>query len=552
MGTTMTIHHFRHSLLGACLTAALLLHGCAMPIAPDDADSVTASSTDKKPANTPGKNRSSPAKGKASTSSKAGEPSITQANQLLKKGDKAAAADMYYRSAFGYPSPQRERIILQAAEITASTGDDRTTASYLKRVPQSALQGESRERYQYIQALLALQNKQANQALGLLPNDLNSLPAGLRDKVLLVRKRAIEMGGTVSASATRNSSPAAAAATTAAVQQPPAVQARPAPAQKLLPASSNKLAVLLPQSGALTTVSKEIFQGIRDAQRPYGDQASARLYDVNPANALAQYQQAVAEGADMVIGPLDKDSLAALLSNPAALTTPILSLNYDNDRPSPAALYQFGLSPEDEARQIAEFTVNRGQRQAIVMVPNSSWGKRLADTFVQTYQARGGKVLMMVNYPNSDSSSYLKQVQGALNSAEGAQMVFLGASPTQARLIRPLLQDQAGLLPVYATSHIFSGRLEKDKDTDLDGIIYTEVPLILQGINNGSLDTLKFPRLYALGADAVLIANNLAGLSRQQTLPGKTGQISLLNDHSIQRRLDFATFINGVPNSLGN
>ena len=473
------------------------------------------------------------------------KPSIKLANRLLADGKKRQAADTYYRAAFTYDSPQRERIILQAAELTAALGATDATNNYLQRVRRSGLNKENYARYQYVQALTALQNKQANQALGLLPRNLRPLSPGLRDKVLLVRNRAIQMGGTALPNYAQQGD-----SNNNNVQTPPrlAPQQSQAPSPAITPQASEKMAVLLTQSGPLAKVSKEIYQGIQTTQSQQGGRT--KLYPVTTDTALAQYQQAVADGADIVVGPLNKSALAAIMRNPHALNVPILSLNYNDQIAAPTTLYQFGLSPEDEARQIAAITTGRGRDRAIVMVPESAWGKRLADSFIQVYQARGGQVLSIASYPNSDAGSYLQYVQQALNDAPGANMVFLGASPTQARLIRPLLQAQAGMLPVYATSHIYSGRPEPSKNVDLDGIIYTEIPMILNSAQKGDLGTLQYPRLYAMGADAAMIASQLSALKQRQILSGKTGDIRLGPNRAIQRRLDLATFINGEPNPL--
>ena len=116
--------------------------------------------------------------------------------------------------------------------------------------------------------------------------------------------------------------------------------------------------------------------------------------------------------------------------------------------------------------------------------------------------------------------------------------------------MKPLLQAQASDLPVYATSHVFSGRIEKNKDADLEGIIYTEVPFVLQSLHQGSLEQLKYPRLYALGMDAVTIAKSLPALTQNQRLQGRTGEISLGSNRLIQRRLVMATFKDGLPTPL--
>lgn len=477
-------------------------------------------------------------------------PNVEQANRLFQAGRKQAAADMYYRAAFTYPSPQRERIILQAAEIMASINNTAATKSYLGQVSPNALEGETRFRYQYIQGFLALQNKQPDLALRVLPPEPSLLPPYLREKVLLVRKRALEMGGKVDANQKLPiGNP---------LQLPPtqfnAPSAEPksyvTDASPILPKSTEHLALLLPKSGALGEVGKEIALGVQDALIPFNGSIRYKQYEVTAANALGEYKKAVSDGADLAIGPLDKEALLRLVANANELTTPILSLNYQEEGATPAMLYQFGLSPEDEAQQIAEITVQRGQRQAIVLVPDSIWGKRLATSFKDIYQAHGGQVLAEVAYPNEASGAYLTKVQDALANGSGAQMVFLGASPSQARLIRPLLQAQANTLPVYATSHIFSGKIQANKDNDLNGIIYTEIPYVLDSIKEGSLAKLNYPRLYALGADSVLIAQNLAALTQQQTLQGKTGAIRLTPQRTIQRRLTLATFVNGMPTAL--
>jgi hypothetical protein len=92
--------------------------------------------------------------------------------------------------------------------------------------------------------------------------------------------------------------------------------------------------------------------------------------------------------------------------------------------------------------------------------------------------------------------------------------------------------------------------VEKTKDSDLDGIIYTEVPFVLQSLQQGSLEQLQYPRLYALGMDAVAVAKNLPALTQNQRIQGRTGEISLAQNHMIQRRLTMATFKDGLPTPL--
>ena len=458
-----------------------------------------------------------------------GDASIQQANALLKQGKKREAAASYFNAASAYPSPQRERVILQAAEITASIGDADLTNSYLARAPLNTLNGENQGRHAYVSALLALQQKNPDLALRLLPTDMNALSPALREKVQNIRSRAQSSGG----------KPANAVKVQAA----------------MIPTAVNRVAVLLPQSGALGGVSQDIIQGIQAARSGMGGSTSVNLYDVSAGGAVAQYQKAVAEGADVIVGPLDKESLSQLLAQPQTLSKPILSLNYlTNTRNIPGALYQFGLLPEDEAREVANFAIARGQRTAVILAPNSAWGERVAGAFRAAYQGKGGQIIANQQYADAPSSSYLQDVQNAVGASQGrASMVFLAASPSQARLLRPLLAAQAASLPVYATSHIFSGRTDPSKDADLDGIIYTEIPWVMESLQAGTLNNSTYPRMFALGMDAFLIAKNLPGIASNPSarVNGKTGDISLAGNRQIQRHLPFATFANGLPRPLG-
>ncbi|WP_308874297.1 penicillin-binding protein activator [Thiothrix subterranea] len=303
------------------------------------------------------------------------------------------------------------------------------------------------------------------------------------------------------------------------------------------------------------SVGQEIYRGIDAARNSVARETSVQVYDVNAGEAVAQYQRAVADGADIVIGPLDKESLADLLAQPQVLSKPLLSLNYlTNSRNIPGALYQFGLLPEDEAKQVAETTSTRGLRTAIVLAPASSWGDRIAGAFRAAYQAKGGQVINIQQFPDAPSNAYLQNVQNALAATQGrASMVFLAASPSQARLMRSLLAAQAPELPIYATSHIFSGRTNPGKDADLDGILYTEIPWVMEGLQSGTLNNSQFPRMFALGMDAFLIAKNLPSIARNPStqVNGKTGNIRLAGNRQIQRTLLFATFVNGVPQAVG-
>ena len=455
---------------------------------------------------------------------------VRHANNLLRQGKKLEAADAYYKASLNQASPHKERLVLQAAEIASSAKDKSLAMHYLSKLNSARLNDENRARRAYVRALVAVLDKHYQAALKLLPKQQGKISAALWNKIKRVRQQISKKSGNGTASGSQSA---------------------------VVPHATNNIAVLLPLSGRLSVVGNTILKGIQAAQAKQAPSTRVKSYNVASANVISQYEKAVKEGADIIIGPLDKRKLAQLIDKKPQLARPVISLNHLSSGYSraPAALYQFGLAPEDEAHQIASFALARGQKRAVVLYPNSSWGKRLGMAFKRMYTSKGGQILIEKAYPNS-SSSYKQVVQSALNvGTKNIDMIFLAAAPTQARLIRPMIQYlHAEKIPVYATSHIYSGQPNAGKNMDLNGIIYTEIPYILEGSQTGTVNANsgKYPRLYAMGADAFLIAKNLKQMAiNRKTVSGKTGMIRLGGHRLLQRQLSLATFSKGLTTPYG-
>jgi outer membrane PBP1 activator LpoA protein len=246
--------------------------------------------------------------------------------------------------------------------------------------------------------------------------------------------------------------------------------------------------------------------------------------------------------------------------------------------------YQFGLSPEDEARQTAQRAWFDGHQSALVMTPDSEWGKRVLEAFRSEWQSLGGEILEQQNYITEirdfiEPVKYLLNVDGSEQRAQllgerlgrrieflprrrqDADFIFLAAYPAQGRQIRPHLRFyRAGGIPVYSTSHIFSGKADAEADLDMDGIAFGDMPVVFD--NDGrrfavAAQSKQFwpdregslTRLYALGADAYAILGHLGRLRTLSSLrvEGATGILSMDRQGRIKRQLTWASFRGGIP-----
>lgn len=349
--------------------------------------------------------------------------------------------------------------------------------------------------------------------------------------------------------------------------------------------TEKRIAVLLPAEGKMATVTSVIKNGLLSAY--YQDSKSTdkpliNFYDTSDARFTFDqlYQQALDDGATNIIGPLDK-AIITQLSQQRDIDIPILSLNYSDDKVDLIDnLFQFGLAPEDEARQVAELAVAQGKFRAAVFYPDNEWGQRLRDAFTEHYEYLGGRVITTNDYAtntndyrrpirqlfNLDQSAIRvtkiqnalgKNVQSYPHRRQDIDMIFLAATHRSARSIMPAFKfHHAGDLTVYATSHVYTGKVNKELDRDLNGLIFCDLPWILQ--NNSPLSktfTKNWPqqqyytRFFAFGIDAYHLIDNLDYLANNDyaSYAGQTGNMQLDDYNRITRKLLWAKFRKGKP-----
>ena len=120
---------------------------------------------------------------------------IAQANALLAAGRKREAAEAYFFASQNYLSPERDRLILQAAELSSAFKDTNLTQRYLAPLNFNQLTEENKIRFRLTQAQLALNDRNFREALRILPQRVNGIPAALGSKVLAMRMASAQGSG---------------------------------------------------------------------------------------------------------------------------------------------------------------------------------------------------------------------------------------------------------------------------------------------------------------------------------------------------------------------
>lgn len=339
-----------------------------------------------------------------------------------------------------------------------------------------------------------------------------------------------------------------------------------------------QVALLLPLTGPLEGASIAIRDGFMAAfynAVEHGEPVpDIHVYDTGTMDVQSAYDRAIIDGAETVVGPLEKETIAELALRPE-LPVPTLALNYaDTPYGDIKQLYQFGLAVEDEAQQVAQQAWRDGHRRALILAPASSWGDRSVNTFWEEWKTLGGEVTRDYRFDNNDG--YLGVIASALHISDSKQrarhirqmlgrgvefeprrrqdvdMIFLVAHTQQARQIKPTLAfHYAGNIPVYATSQIYSGE-DPTANQDMNGIRFTSLPWFFaenaperQALNRYANTAASYQRLYALGVDAFHLYPRLRQLREvsRARYYGYTGALSLNAAGKIEREQIWAQFV---------
>ncbi len=403
----------------------------------------------------------------------------------------------------------------------------------------------------------------------------------------------------VSSCATQPPEPAVGTALTPAPRQAAPAQRNPAPAapapaapRPTLPGAAPHVALLLPLTGLQAAAAATIRDGFLTAYYvgPSAERPRLRLYDTGSRSVSEAVDDAVRAGAQFIVGPLTREEVAAAAQLPEP-RPPILALNFlPAGAESPSAFYQFALSPEDEAREVAQRILAEGHRRGVAIAPDGEWGSRVLAAFREALTAGGGTLLAAAHYDPlatsfepaiadvlrlDESTARFKRIEAIVGGRLQFQprrrgdieFIFAPSAAATARLLIPQLKYFfAGNLPTYATSEAYEPNPTADED--LEGLKFPDMPWVL---GSGLADSVRLAanaawsaggpprnRLFAFGFDAERLMMALRAApggaqpqpERSISLEGLTGQLTLEPSGRVHRGLEWAQMHDGTPRLL--
>ncbi len=162
----------------------------------------------------------------------------------------------------------------------------------------------------------------------------------------------------------------------------------------------NRVALLVPLSGANAGVGKSLANA---TQLALLDSRAEKVRITNYDTAIgagAAARRAIAEGAQLILGPLLAEDVRAIAPIARAAHVPVLSFSNDASVAGDG-VYLMGYAPSQSIERVVSYARSRGVTNFGGLIPNSLYGTRASTTFLRAVEADGGKVVSLQTYDRS-------------------------------------------------------------------------------------------------------------------------------------------------------
>lgn len=213
--------------------------------------------------------------------------------------------------------------------------------------------------------------------------------------------------------------------------------------------NSVKVALLLPltSTGHTAAVAKAMKQAgelaLFELDNP-SFQLMVKDDKSTPEGARAAAEEAVKEGAEVILGPLFAGSVQAVA--PVARQAGIPVLAFSNDRQVAGnGVYLLGFLPQQEVERVVAYSLSRGHRRFAALLPDDAYGKVVEGAFRQAVAAGGGVIAALETYPPASNAMVepAERIVAAIRQAEEAQQpidaLFVPGGPEVLPSLGPLL-----------------------------------------------------------------------------------------------------------------
>jgi ABC-type branched-subunit amino acid transport system substrate-binding protein len=134
-------------------------------------------------------------------------------------------------------------------------------------------------------------------------------------------------------------------------------------------------------------------------------------------------QQALGEGAEIILGPLFAHSVGAVGQAARARGVPVIAFSTDASVAS-SGIYLLSFLPETDVERIIDYAIANGKRSFAAMMPDNAYGTVVEAAFKQITARKGARIVALERYA-FESSKMQAPARLVAQAARGADTVFI-------------------------------------------------------------------------------------------------------------------------------
>jgi ABC-type branched-subunit amino acid transport system substrate-binding protein len=173
-----------------------------------------------------------------------------------------------------------------------------------------------------------------------------------------------------------------------------------------------RVGLLLPLSAQNPDMRGEAFSMLNAAQLALFETGADRIVLIpkdtggRPEGARSQAREALREGADLILGPLDPAATRAAAEEAAAYNKPVIAFT-DNRSLADTGIYLLSVTPEEEVSRIVSYAASQGLITFASFTPDNIYGERVRVAADEAARLSGGFLATFEVFPAGGDASMI-------------------------------------------------------------------------------------------------------------------------------------------------
>lgn len=160
--------------------------------------------------------------------------------------------------------------------------------------------------------------------------------------------------------------------------------------------------------------------------------------------ARAATEEAIKEGAEIVLGPLLSDAVPGAAAAARAAGVPVLAFS-NNRQHAGQGVYLMSFLAEPEVVRVVSYAVQRGKRRFAGLLPDDAYGRAVEPAFREAVERAGGSLAAVEFYPVhangmlEPARRLVAAIKADEQAADPVDALFVPGGPDQLHQLGPLL-----------------------------------------------------------------------------------------------------------------